>query len=185
MGQQTQGDGGRLDATAASVEAASGGESPPAIDSRVSFGAALRWGFASAVAGGARQITCVDPSFEAWPLDDEALLRELTAWMRLPQRRLVLLASGFDAVPQCLPRFTAWRRDWAHAMQALQAPAELAPALPTLLLDDRRVSVHLQDAEHWRGRASLEPRTRLLWQERVDVVSQRAEPAFPVTTLGL
>ncbi|MDP3613114.1 MAG: hypothetical protein Q8R98_14755, partial [Rubrivivax sp.] len=71
------------------------------------------------------------------------------------------------------------------AIQALQAPEEFVPGLPTLLLDDRRVSVHLIDPVHWRGRADLDVRARLLWQEKVDVVLQRSEPGFAVSTLGL
>jgi hypothetical protein len=158
---------------------------PPLIDSRETFAAALRWGFAQAVAQDARTITCVDPDFEHWPLDDETLLQTLAAWLRLPQRRLVLLAATYDQVPRRQPRFTTWRRDWAHAIQPLQAPAELAPGLPTLLLDDRSLCVRLIDVEHWRGRAGLDKRDQLLWQERVDVVLQRSEAAFAVTTLGL
>ena len=159
--------------------------SVPLIDSRASFGDALRWGFDSAIANGARCITCADPNFEAWPLDDAALLQRLTDWLRLPQRRLVLLAASYDTVRQRLPRFTAWRRDWAHAIQAWQPPQEIALDLPTLLLDDRSVSVHLVDALHWRGKAAVDARSRLLWQEKIDVVLQRSETAFAVTTLGL
>ena len=158
---------------------------PPRIDSRESFSAALHWGFERAIAGGARCITCTDPSFEAWPLNDAALLQQLTQWLRLPQRRLVLLAASYDTVPRQLPRFTAWRRDWAHAIQALQPQPEFALDVPALLIDDRHVSVHLIDPLHWRGRAADDARTRLLWQEKIDVVLQRSEPAFAVTTLGL
>ena len=46
--------------------------SPPRIDSRESFGVALRWGFDRAFANGARCIICSDPNFEAWPLNDAA-----------------------------------------------------------------------------------------------------------------
>lgn len=157
----------------------------PRIDGRDSFAAAVRWGFEQAFAGDARCITCVDANFEHWPLDEPLLLQALTAWLRRPQRRLVLLAASYAEVPQRLPRFTAWRRDWAHAIQALQPPQEWAADLPTLLLDDRHMAVHLIDPVHWRGRASLDVRARVLWQERIDAVLQRSEPAFAVTTLGL
>ena len=160
-------------------------DTAPRIDSREAFAAALRWGFEMAAADGARCITCVDANFELWPLDDPLLLQGLTAWLRLPMRRLVLLAARYDEVPQRQPRFTAWRRDWAHAILALKPPPELAQDLPTLLLDDHRLTVTLIDAVHWRGRAGLDPRARLLWQEKVDVILQRSEPAFAVTTLGL
>jgi hypothetical protein len=158
---------------------------PPRIDSLEAFEAAVRWGFAAAAEDGARCITCVDPSFELWPWDDEALLGPLTAWLRLPQRRLVLLAAGYESVPLRLPRFTRWRRDWAHAIQPMQCPQEFAADLPTLLVDDRRVTVQLIDPVHFRGRADRDARSRLLWQEKIDVVLQRSEPAFAVTTLGL
>ena len=158
---------------------------PPSIDTRESFAAALRWGFENAAADGARCITCVDTSFEHWPLDDPGLLEGLTAWAKLPQRRLLLLAARYDEVPRRQPRFTAWRRDWAHAVTALQAPQDFAADLPTLLLDDRKTSVHLIDALNWRGRAAVDPRARMLWQEKIDVVLQRSEAGFAVTTLGL
>ena len=160
-------------------------EAVPLIESRESFAAALHWGFETAIENGARCITCADPNFDAWPLDDAALLQRLTAWLRLPQRRLVLLAANYDTVPRRLPRFTGWRRDWAHAIQALQAPQEFAFDVPTLLIDDRSVSVHLLDPLHWRGRAAVDARSRLLWQEKIDALLQRSEPAFAVTTLGL
>jgi len=158
---------------------------PPRIVSRESFADAIGWGFDSAIADGARCITCVDPDFELWPLDDPGLLTRLTAWLGLPQRRLWLLAARYDDVPRRLPRFTTWRRDWAHAVQPMQCPQEFAADLPSVLVDEHAVSVQLIDAVHWRGRADRDVRTRLLWQERIDVVLQRSEPAFAVNTLGL
>lgn len=158
---------------------------PPPIDSLPSWQAALRWGMATAAAQGARCITCVDPDFESWPLDDAALLQGLAAFLRQPGRRLVLLAASFDAVPRRLPRFTTWRRDWAHAIQALLIPEEMALETPHLLIDDRELSVNLIDPAHWVGRARLDGRARWLLQEKVDALLQRSEPGFPVTTLGL
>ena len=160
-------------------------ELPPRFDSRESFDAAMRWGFETALANSARCITCVALNFEEWPLDEPALLERLTVWLRLPQRRLVLLAASYDEMPRQRPRFTGWRRDWAHAISALQPPLEMAADLPTLLIDDRSVAVHLIDPLHWRGRAAIDARARLLWQEKIDAILQRSEPAFAVTTLGL
>jgi hypothetical protein len=132
-----------------------------------------------------RRITWVDSSFASWPLDDPALLGPLIPWLRLPLRRLVLLAASYDGVPREHPRFNTWRRPWVHAIDAWQAPPEMAADLPSLLLDDGTV-VQLIDAEHWRGRAQVNLRVRPMWlQQQIDVVLQRAEPAFPVNTLGL
>lgn len=159
---------------------------PPAIDGPEDFAPAVRWGFATALAEGARTITAVDTAFgENWPWDDAPLLASLAGWLRLPQRRLVLLAAHYDEVPRLHPRFVQWRRDWAHAITPFVVPEELAHGLPTLLLDDRRVSVVRLDPVQGRGRASLEPRTRLHWHDRIDALLQRSSPGFPVTTLGL
>lgn len=158
---------------------------PPVIDSRPAWTAALHWGLQTAIAQGARKLTCVDVDFADWPLNDAAWLQPLAAWLRLPQRRLVLLAARFDEVPRRHPRFVAWRSDWAHAVDALQAPDELAGSLPSVLLDDREVSVQLLDPVHWRGRAALDARAAHLLRERIDAVLQRSAVSFPVKTLGL
>lgn len=157
----------------------------PRIGSRAEFHTALRWGFEAAIAEGSRRIVCCDRSFAEWPWDDAALLALLTAWLKRPQRRLVLLAAGYDEVPRRHPRFTAWRRDWVHAIDTWQASAERAPELPTLLVCEGRVSVQLADAVHWRGRGSLDGREARLWLEELDVVLQQCERGFAVHTLGL
>lgn len=162
-----------------------GTAAPPAICSRASAVAALRWGFDFAIAQGARRITCVSPSFAEWPLDDAALLQDLVVWLKRPGRQLVLLAAGFDDVPRALPRFTAWRKPWVHALQTLQAPEEMANALPMLMFDDMAVSVRLQDLDAGLGRASLDRFERHRCLDQVDAILQRSSPAFAVNTLGL
>jgi hypothetical protein len=158
---------------------------PPAIDSRSGFRAALQWGFDAAFAQGARRIVCSDATFADWPLDDAALLQGLTAWLQRPQRRLVLLARSYDDVPRRCPRFNAWRTPWSHAIEAWVAPEELSRDLPTVLVSDGAVSVHLIDAVHWRGRAELDERRARHWNEELDVVLQRSERGFSANTLGL
>jgi hypothetical protein len=158
---------------------------PPKIDSRSGFVAAVHWGFDTAIAAGARRIVIVDRDFAEWPLDDPVLHERLTAWLRLPKRRLVLLAHDFDAVPRRHPRFVRWRADWVHAIDAFSPPAEDPVELPTLLVDDGAISVQLIDAVHWRGRAEHDPRQAQLWRESLDAVLQRSEPAFAANRLGL
>lgn len=158
---------------------------PPIIDSRQSWIQALHWGVQTAIGQGARCITWVDTDFAEWPLNDTAWLQALVPWLRQPQRRLVLLAATFAEIPQRHPRFMAWRRDWAHAIEPLQAPEEMAASLPCVLLDDRQISVQLLDPLHWRGRAAQETRAAHLLREQVDAVLQRSEASFPVNTLGL
>jgi hypothetical protein len=160
-------------------------ESPlPCIGTRAEFAAALLWALQAAQARQSRRICLVDPDFADWPLGQTQVLAALQAWLRLPQRRLVLLAAHFTEMPRCHPRFVAWRRDRAHAIDAWSPPAELA-ALPRLLVDDGPVSLQLLDGPQWRGRASLDAREARRWRDEIDVVLQQCEPAFPVQTLGL
>jgi hypothetical protein len=167
---------------------------PPVMDTQAGCTAGLLWGLHTAMAQGARRITCVWPSGAAWPggsacslwpFEDPTVLGALGGWLRQPQRELVLLAEGFDAVPQLLPRFTAWRCHWAHALQAWRAPEELAADLPAALFDDKALSVQVISPERWRGRASTAVRDRILVAQGIDVVLQRSERAFAVNTLWL
>jgi hypothetical protein len=160
-------------------------ETVPPIGSRSEFAAAIRWGFEQAIARGARRMVCADRDFADWPLDDAPLQAALGAWLRLPQRRLVLLASSYDEVPRRQPRFVAWRASWSHAIEAWSPQEGSADDVPTLLVDDGAVSVHLLDNVHWRGRAELDPGSARLWRDRLDALLQRSEPAFAVNPLGL
>lgn len=155
------------------------------FDSRTAYREALAWGLRQAFGARARRILAVDADFADWPLDDAVLLDELGAWLRLPQRQLLLLAASFDDVPRCQPRFTQWRRPYAHAVLALRVPEDERRELPALLLSDRGTLVRLIDTARWRGRASVDERAASLLLEQIDAISQRSEPAFPAHTLGL
>jgi hypothetical protein len=141
---------------------------PPPITSKAEFGAAVLWALQASVAAGARRVVWVDPDFADWPLDAPELHETLTAWLRRPGRRLVLLASDFGGVPRQHPRFVVWRRLWAHAVEAWSP-----------------FSVHVTDIQRWRGRVSDDPRAARLWRDQIDAVLQRCETAFPINTLGL
>jgi hypothetical protein len=154
-------------------------------DTRAGFSAALLWGLQSAAARGARRIVCASPDFSAWPLDDPAWQQALQDWLRRPLRSLVLLAGHFDEVPRQHPRFTRWRREWAHTMQTLAVPASVCAQLPTLLVDDGPVLVHLADLQRFRGRAALDAQAAHGWRQQLDALAQQSEPAFPVTSIGV
>jgi hypothetical protein len=158
---------------------------PPAIQTRADFDAAVLWAIHAAQARGARRLLMADRDFADWPLGRPEVLQALQAWLRLPQRRLVLLAAHFDEVPRRHPRFVVWRRDWAHAVEAWSPPAELADDLPPLLLDDGPVCLQLFPGRQLRGRAELNALEARRWRDAVDVVLQQSEAAMPVQTLGL
>jgi len=160
-------------------------QNAPVIDSRAGFVAALRWGFAQAFARDARRIVCVDPDFADWPLGEPALLESMSQWLRRPQRQWLLLGAGFDEVPRRHPRFVSWRRSWSHAVFAWQAPEDSCASLPTLLLDDGPLLVHLVDRVHWRGRVGLDARESRPYRDETDAVLQRSTQTLPATQLGL
>ncbi len=159
--------------------------SPPPITSKAEFGAAVLWALQASAAANARRIVWVDGDFSDWPLDEPALHETLTAWLRRPGRRLVLLATDFGGVPRHHPRFVAWRRLWSHAVEAWTPADGAAVELPTLSIDDGDIGVHVIDVQRWRGRAVVDPRAVRLWRDQIDAVLQRCESAFPVNTLGL
>jgi hypothetical protein len=157
---------------------------PRAIGSRAAFVAALQESLSDALTRGARSMFWVDSDFADWPLDDAQWLQQLADWLRLPQRRLVLLAAEPEAL-RLRSHFMACYGLWTHAI-GVQAPApEDLPGLPRLLLAERTVGLQVQDKRHWRGELSVEPATLRQWRERVDALLQRSEPALPFTILGL
>lgn len=157
----------------------------PAIASQVEFEQAVAWCLRTSISRGARRITWIDRDFSEWPLDDPQLHGELAAWLRLPQRRLVLLAAGFAGVARLHPRFVRWRTTWAHALETLVLPEGEAVDLPAVIYDDGRVSMQLLDRLHWRGRCSLTPTDAWALREEFEPILQRSSPGFPVNALGL
>jgi len=153
------------------------------IGGRGEFTAALRWGLSQAARGRARELCFVDADFEAWPLEDAQVLAALTAWARLPKRRLLVIAGRFDELPRRCPRFTQWRRDWAHVMECRTTDVE-ASQIPTLMLAGAH-SLHLADRLQWRGHWMADDSEIAAWREVVDVLMQRSEGDFPANTLGL
>lgn len=161
------------------------GAAASAIGSRDDFVAAVRAAVSCALERRARRMVWADADFADWPLDDAALLEPLTAWVRLPQRRLTLVATHFDGVLRRSPRFVAWRRTWSHAVDAFSPAAGDDDDLPSLLLVDGVRALHRFDPVRCRGRVSDEASALRGWADRIDAFLQRCEPAFPATTLGI
>jgi hypothetical protein len=168
-----------------SADAPLPGAAPGAIDSPAGFAAALRWAVGAAAARRARRLVCVADRFDDWPLDDAPWLAALRDWLRLPQRQCLLLARHWDEAPRRHPRFLRWRRDWAHAVATMQPAPETDGVLPSLVLDDGPVLLHLADPLRWRGQAGLDAAGAQAWRQRLDETLQQAQPALPPTTLGL
>lgn len=150
----------------------------------VALRAALLSGLMHATQAGAPRIELVDADFAGWPLDDTALLSSLTQWARGPQRRLAMLAHQFDDVPRRQPRFTVWRRQFAHVLECRAAPDVDRSEFPTLLLAGA-IGLMAGAGPRFAGRWLDEDADRRTWRGVVEAITQRSEAAFPAHPLGL
>lgn len=156
----------------------------PGIASREEFLDAARAMLSRVDESGTREVTLVDTDFSPWPLDDVAVVDALTRWIRMPGRRLRLVGSRFDVIERDQPRFAAWRKPFAHALECL-TPTDVDPGdMPGVLLFDA-ASLELLDRERWIARTISQRRELVLQRERLDALLQRCEAAWPVTVLGL
>lgn len=158
---------------------------PGDIHDRAGFDAAVLWALRTALARPSRRLLLVDPDFTGWPLGQVAVLTALQSWLQLPQRRLVLLADDYSEVPRQHPRFVAWRRDWAHAVQTWSLPRDASVVLPSLLLDDGPLCLLRLSSSPLRATAMLDAHEARRWRVQVDGFLQQSEAAFPVHTVGL
>jgi hypothetical protein len=95
----------------------------------------------------------------------------------------LLVAGNFDNMPRRFARFTEWRGNWAHVVEA--HVTEIEPSqVPTLLLAGP-ASLMLADRQRWRGHTLSSDKEVADWREVVDVLLQRSEPGFAANTLGL
>jgi hypothetical protein len=153
------------------------------FESMATFRERVREAVEEAVQRHVRQLTLVDPDFAAWPLDEPAWLDALTRFVHLPQRHVVMIGGSFDGVQLHQPRFTRWRRTYAHAVQPL-APQD-GIELPTLLLAGRELVVRVLERDRWRARVILDRQEAHQWADQIDALAQRCGPTFSATTLGL
>ncbi len=154
------------------------------IDSRAAFHDALGQALSWSIARGARRLWLADRDFSEWPLDQGPWLDALTAWLRLPQRRLTLLSLRYDELPRRHPRFVEWRRTWAHGVEAF-APTEAGIDVPTWLVDDGPVVLELRDLERFRGHVRKDPRAARRVRDEIDALLQQCDASFSPTVLGL
>ena len=131
-----------------------------------------------------RQLRLVDADFVDWPFGDAAVLQALTQWIRLPGRRMTWIAADFEAVERRFPRLAAWRRDFAHGVEAFRPAEGERVEWPSWLLADRDAVV-LDDPPRRRGRIVTEPARLRELHDATDALLQRCEPAWPATVLGL
>ena len=130
------------------------------------------------------ELVLCDPHFGFWPLSEPRLLTALTAFVRLPGRKLVLLAQRYDHLRRRHPRFVRWRNDWSHAVWPLSLDSQQIE-MPALLLAGRGQALYLRNADVWEGQW-LTDRARLqALNDQARSWLQRAQPDLPVSVTGL
>lgn len=169
----------------ADAPSSSGRDEPPALRSPGDVVRGIRWAVEHVARQRSRRMTWLDRDFAAWPLDEPELLDTLGSWLRQPQRRLVLIAHDYAVLQRRHPRFVAWRRTWAHAIEAWTPSEGVDISLPTMLVDDGYLCLQVHDALQGRGRISLDESAVRQWADEIDALLQRCEAAFPAHPLGL
>ncbi len=154
------------------------------IESRGQFLAAVQAVLLALPAGEVRELRCVDADFGDWPLGAPEVVQALTTWLRRPGRRLRLLGLHFEDLQQRQARFARWRREWSHAVEVMRPTDVEEGDMPCLLLAGRE-RIEILDRARWRGVHTRSAGDAVLAAHRIDAISQRCEPAWPVDTLGL
>ena len=154
------------------------------IETRSDFHDALRAAFAEAAQVGCREIWIVDDDFADWPINERAVIDDLTRWAGA-HRTLTVVARSFDELARRHARWVQWRRQWSHVVHCRTNNDLEAGQMPTILLAPGLTSVRLFDRVNYRGSVSNGKADEVRWREDIDAVLQRSEEAFPATTLGL
>lgn len=153
------------------------------FEGREAFRGLVRTAFALAAREGWRELIISDADFMDWPLDERAVADSLMAWSKTG-RRITLLAKRWEPARQKHARFVAWRRTWAHIVDARACasadPLELPSAFwsPAWVLERR-------DIDNNAGYSGAEPQRRLVLREGLNEWLLKSSPSFPATTLGL
>ncbi|MBA2675512.1 hypothetical protein [Ramlibacter sp.] len=153
------------------------------FEGRDAFQQLVRDALAAAAREGWRELVLCDADFADWPLGERAVVESLNAWSTAG-RRMVLLARRWDEVPRTHPRFVAWRRTWAHVIEAHGCASADPLELPSALWSPAWV-MERRDPLRCNGFCGAEPERRVQVRETLQEWLRKSSVAFPATTLGL
>ena len=131
-----------------------------------------------------RELWVVDAEGSDWPWELPEIIAALTRWARLPGRRMRWLCQDYAGLVGSQPRLNAWRRDFAHVVQAWAPAAGERLDWPCWLMNERCALV-LDDRPHWRGRRVIMADELRALREGFEQLLQRCEPAWPAYQIGL
>lgn len=153
------------------------------FEGREEFRQLVRDALAAADREGWREIVLSDATFHDWPLGERAVAESLARWSATG-RRCTLLAKNYDEVLRRHARFVAWRKTWAHIVEARACSAADALDLPSAIWTPGWV-LERRDIDNSAGYCGTEPQRRLALQEALKEWLQKSSPSFAATTLGL
>ncbi len=150
---------------------------------RQDFQQLVRDALACAAREGWREIILCDADFQDWPLGERAVAQSLQDWSAAG-RRCTLLARRWEGIALRHARFVAWRRTWAHIIEARACASADPMDLPSAIWSPGWVMQRL-DIERCNGVSGSEPERRVLLRETLQEWLLKSSPSFPATTLGL
>jgi hypothetical protein len=151
---------------------------------RNEFQAAVAATIERAAIEGSLEMTWCDSNFAQWPLADPLLLANLARWSS-PRRKLLMLAHDFEELPRRFPAFVKWRRQWSHIVDCRVPDDVVTSAAKTMLWVPGLECLKLADVDRLAGIVSSLPEDMNRVRESIEAVSQRSQPGFPATVLGL
>ncbi len=156
-----------------------------AFDTRAGYHQALQAALQQALDERAREMWWMDRDFAEWPLSSDDWIHTLAQWLKLPGRRITLLAADFGVIERVHGRFVRWRRDWSHCVHG-RRPLEMeAASMRSVYADDAGTAVALHDPARFAGWADHRGTECAEMRRYIDAVLQRSEEAFPSLVLGV
>lgn len=156
-----------------------------AFDTRAGYHQALQAALQQALDERAREMSWIDRDFAEWPLSSDDWIHTLAQWLKLPGRRITLLAADFGVIERVHGRFVRWRRDWSHCVHG-RRPLEMeAASMRSVYADDAGTAVALHDPARFAGWADHRGTECAEMRRYIDAVLQRSEEAFPSLVLGV
>lgn len=150
---------------------------------RLAFEELILNAFQHAASKGWSEMILSDSDFSDWPLNRNVVIDALSAWA-LAGRKLTLLANRYDEVHRGQPRFTVWRRNWGHLIEARVCDEPTRGDVPSAIWSPSWF-LHRTDPIHQSGCSGSD---RVMSTHLKEMLAERLRTSaagFPASVLGL
>lgn len=127
-----------------------------------------------------------DSDFAHWPLADQDVLNAMQEWAAVPsnQRVMDVVCLTYNVLAEKNDAWVRWRRQWEHRVRCWSVDVVLKDSIPSVFWSDHCVLV-LSQPELFNGFISNDRQRIVRWRAQLDTFLRYAQPASPVTVLGL